>query len=453
MGDFLAALIALVVSLYSWGSSERFLGFNLEFLQKRTPIWFYLLPLIWLLLMVEQYDIHKASNWKRTVQGVAGAALAGLILYLFLFFYYSNPPNSLLPRRGVAIFVILVTVLTLLWRHFYIRVFTSQQLMRRVLLVGCGKSGEILLDMINEMPVPPFALVGIIDDNHRKLGAFIKGHQVIGSSGQLMDIITENDISDVIVAISGEMQGSMFQALIDTQQIGVDIFRMPTTYEEILGRVPILTLEANWLLGSFIDDVRVNAFFLLGKRLMDIFGGLFGIMLMLLTYPFIALAILIDDGRPVFYKQIRLGRGGITYDIFKYRTMKRDAEPDGRAQWASENDQRATRVGRFLRKTHLDELPQFINVLRGEMSLVGPRAERPELVEYFSEHIPFYRARLLVEPGITGWAQINYGYAATIEETIVKLEYDLFYIKNRSFFMDLHILLRTPATILGFKGR
>jgi lipopolysaccharide/colanic/teichoic acid biosynthesis glycosyltransferase len=133
--------------------------------------------------------------------------------------------------------------------------------------------------------------------------------------------------------------------------------------------------------------------------------------------------------------------------------MRRDAEADGQPQWAREDDARATRVGRVLRRTHLDELPQFINVLRGEMSLVGPRAERPELVEYFQQHIPFYRARLLVKPGISGWAQINYGYAANIEETVVKLEYDLYYIKRRSMLMDLVILLRTPAMVLGLRGR
>jgi lipopolysaccharide/colanic/teichoic acid biosynthesis glycosyltransferase len=133
--------------------------------------------------------------------------------------------------------------------------------------------------------------------------------------------------------------------------------------------------------------------------------------------------------------------------------MRRDAEADGQPQWAKEDDERATRVGRILRKTHLDELPQFLNVLRGEMSLVGPRAERPELVEMFQRHVPFYRARLLVKPGLTGWAQVNFGYASTIEETITKLEFDLYYIKHRNVLMDMVILLRTPPTVFGFRGR
>jgi len=265
--------------------------------------------------------------------------------------------------------------------------------------------------------------------------------------------VQENNISEIIVSITGEMLGGMFQALLDAQEVGVDIVRMPTVYEELLGRVPILVLETNWILRSFVDELRVSGFYLLVKRLLDILGGLVGTLAMVVFLPFISFLTLIDDGLPIFYSQTRCGRGGQHYQIFKFRTMRRDAEADGQPRWAREDDERATRVGRLLRKTHLDELPQFMNVLRGEMSLVGPRAERPELVEYFQKHIPFYRARLLVKPGITGWAQINYGYASTIEETIAKLEYDLYYIKHRSLLMDFIILLRTPATVFGFRGR
>jgi lipopolysaccharide/colanic/teichoic acid biosynthesis glycosyltransferase len=150
---------------------------------------------------------------------------------------------------------------------------------------------------------------------------------------------------------------------------------------------------------------------------------------------------------------VRSGRGGKPYPILKFRTMRRDAEADGQPKWAKEDDDRATRMGKFLRKTHLDELPQTYNVLRGDMSLVGPRAERPELMKLYQEKVPFYRARLLVRPGITGWAQVNFGYTTTIEETTTKLEYDLYYILHRNLYLDILILFRTPATILGLQGR
>jgi lipopolysaccharide/colanic/teichoic acid biosynthesis glycosyltransferase len=202
-----------------------------------------------------------------------------------------------------------------------------------------------------------------------------------------------------------------------------------------------------------VDQARVGGFFELSKRLVDVAGGLVGVVLMLAILPLIALAIFLDSGRPIFYFQTRSGRGGGLYRIIKFRTMRQDAEADGQPQWAKENDERATRVGRFLRRTHLDELPQFINVLRGEMSLVGPRAERPELVALFQKDVPFYRARLLVKPGITGWAQINYGYAVTVEDTAIKLEYDLYYIKRRNILLDFVIVLRTAGVVIGFRGR
>jgi len=169
--------------------------------------------------------------------------------------------------------------------------------------------------------------------------------------------------------------------------------------------------------------------------------------------PFLALAIVIDSGAPVFFIQNRLGKSGKSYQIIKFRTMGQNAEKDGKVQITVENDNRITRVGWFLRKSHLDEWPQFINVLKGEMSLVGPRAERSELVRELQEKIPFYRARLLIKPGITGWAQINFGYAVSVEDTAVKLEYDLYYIKHRNLITDLVIMLRTVGSVVGFRGQ
>ncbi len=450
VGDLLAAIASLGVSLYFWASGDRWLDFSLEFLQKRLPLWYYLLPIIWLVLMVELYDVHRAGHLGETIQHISLAAIIGIGFYTLV--YFTSAPESL-PRRGVAIFVISVSILTFLWRLFYIRVFTAPAFMRRVLLVGGGQTGEILLNIINDLWPPPFYMVGIVDDDPDKVGTAIEGIKVIGPSQQMLDLAAEYSVSDIIVAISGEMQGTMFQALLDCQERGIEITRMPVAYEELLGRVPIRLLEADWILRSFVDQARVSGFYELGKRLIDILGGLLGGLVTLVVFPFVAVATLLDSGRPIFYGQVRSGRGGQPYNIFKFRTMRQDAEADGRPKWAKEDDERATRVGRFLRKTHLDELPQFLNVLRGEMSLIGPRAERPELVEMFQRHVPFYRSRLMVKPGITGWAQVNFGYASTIEETIVKLEYDLYYIKHRNLLMDLVILLRTPATMLGLRGR
>lgn len=449
IGDILMAGIALIISLYFWSLADEFLSFSFEFI-RRTPAWFLVLPFIWPILLAGLYEVHRAADPEETLRGILLAAVLGFIVYTLI--YFTSPPKSL-PRRGVAMFIIAASLLSLAWRMVYIRIFTAPRFMRRVLLVGAGETGSIILKIIKELNPNPFILVGIIDDDPQKISLEIFGCKVIGGSDCLLDSIATHLVTDLIVAISGYMHGSMFQALLDAQELGTEITRMPVAYEELLNRVPIRYLEADWILRSFVDQARINPFFELTKRFLDIIGGFIGVILLIAMLPLIALIILLDSGAPVFYSQVRMGRGGQFYKIFKFRTMRQDAEPDGQPQWAEENDLRATRFGKFLRKTHLDEVPQFINVLRGEMSLVGPRAERPELVAWFQQHVPFYRARLLVKPGITGWAQVNQEYASTIDETIDKLEYDLYYIKHRNLLMDIRVLMRTPNMIFGFKGR
>jgi lipopolysaccharide/colanic/teichoic acid biosynthesis glycosyltransferase len=206
------------------------------------------------------------------------------------------------------------------------------------------------------------------------------------------------------------------------------------------------------MLRSFVDELRPSGLYLVGKRLADIAAGVVGVLVFLVTMPWVALAIVIESGRPVFYRQTRLGQGGRTYRILKYRTMRQDAESDGQAHWAQQRDPRMTRIGTLLRRMHIDEFPQFWNVLKGEMSLVGPRPERPELVADLEKAIPFYRARLLVKPGLSGWAQVNYGKGASVEGSAEKLEYDLYYIKHRSLLLDAWIVLRTLGSIVGLRG-
>ncbi|MFH1446732.1 MAG: sugar transferase, partial [Chloroflexota bacterium] len=265
--------------------------------------------------------------------------------------------------------------------------------------------------------------------------------------------IQENEISDLILAITGNMDSVMFQAILSAQELGINLTTMSNAYEEILGRVPIYLLEADWVIRSFVEKAHTGSINRFLKRGLDLMGALVGVLIIAILLPFIGIAILIDSGLPIFYRQERLGRGGVPYTIFKFRTMHQNAEKEGEVRVTSQNDARITSVGRFLRKTHIDELPQLINVLQGDMSLVGPRSERTELVTYFQHELPFYRARLVVKPGITGWAQINFGYAETVEDTATKLEYDLYYIEHRNIFMDIVILVRTAGTVLGFKGR
>lgn len=449
VGDIVMSIAALVIALAFWAQGDQWSNFSIEFLLA-TPGWFFLLPILWLLMLSSLYQERRAADWNETLRVLAIAAVIALAFYSMVYFF--NTPKSL-PRRGVAAFIGSALILTIIWRFLYIHIFTASQFLRRVLLVGGGETGQIILKILKDLHPQPFIVLGIVDDDPAKIGTEIEGYRVLGGSDKLLELIYSLDISDLIVAISGKMQGSMFQALLDAQEKGAEITRMPVIYEELLHRVPIRYLEADWILRSFVDQARVGMFTEMTKRLMDIIIAILGILILLPMLPFISLAIILDTGFPIFYMQKRMGRNGILYNIYKFRTMRQDAEANGQPQWAEENDSRTTRVGYILRKTHLDEFPQFTNVLKGEMSIVGPRAERPELVEWFQQHVPFYRARLLVRPGITGWAQVNQQYASTIDETIEKLEYDLYYIKHRSLGMDIRTMLRTPALILGFRGR
>ena len=451
-GDLLVASLALLAGLYFWFAGDAWLKkFSLEFFRLRVQFWFYLLPIAWMLLLVEIYDLHRAANWGKTLRAVTLAGLVAGFAYLLIYFTAIDPGR--INRRAIAVFIILTILLTLLWRWIYIRIIITQGNQRRVLVVGAGGNGQSLAQIYKTIKPSPFNLIAYIDDDPQKLGKDVEGYRIIGDSEKLLRLIDEMNITDVVVSITGEMQGKTFQTLLDVQERGIEIIRMPTLYEELLGRVPIHHLESDWIIRSFVDEARSGSLFEVGKRLLDIIGSLVGLLILLILLPFLAVAIIIDSGWPIFYSQERLGRGGRQFNIIKFRTMRQDAEKEGRPQMAGENDPRVTRVGNFMRATRLDEVPQFWNVLSGEMSIVGPRAERAQWVATFQQDIPFYRARLLVKPGITGWAQINYGYASTVEDTAVKLEYDLYYIKHRSLVMDLVIILRTVGTVLGRKGR
>jgi exopolysaccharide biosynthesis polyprenyl glycosylphosphotransferase len=450
LGDVIMAGLALLISLYLWGAGDQWLKqFSVEFLKARVQIWFYLLPLLWILLMVELYDTRRARRRRDTLIGIGIAALISAVIYLVVFFIIPDD----LPRRGAAIFIVTVTLLTIVWRLLYIRVFTAPQFMRRMLIVGAGKSGMALLDILKDISPQPFYLVGLIDDDPNKIGLKLNNYPVLGGSSCLLQVIDEEAITDLILAITGEMNGTMFQAILDAQESGIEITTMPIVYEDLMGRVPIFLLETDWIIRNFVDQARTSFFYEMGKRLMDLLGSVVGILIIIPFLPFLVAIIAIDSGFPVFFLQYRLGKSGKLYRIIKFRTMSQDAEKDGIVRITTENDSRITRVGWFLRKTHLDEWPQFINVFRGEMSLVGPRAERSELVHDLQQKIPFYRARLLIKPGMTGWAQINFGYAATVEDTAIKLEYDLYYIKHRNLITDVVILLRTVGSVVGFRGQ
>ncbi|MEX2030811.1 MAG: sugar transferase [Anaerolineales bacterium] len=446
LGDLVAASIATLIALAGWAQFD-WLGFTQEFIRSRAG-WFVFTPIVWVALLVGLYDLHRAGSWRQTWTGVLKAAAAGAVIYLIAYFTLQGS----LARRGVLYFLVFAVVFTLLWRRLYIAAFRTWGLSRRALVVGAGESGKAILRVLRSLPNAPLEVVAFVDDDPAKRDSLIEGVPVIGGNRELLSRVERDGVTDVVVAIIGPMNGEMFQVLLDAQERGVEITRMPVAYEEWLGRVPIQHLESDWILRSFVDEVQTGSLYELVRRAVDIAGALFGLALFFLVLPWAALAIALESGRPIFFAQKRLGRGGRPYPIVKLRTMRSNEEEGKGSPWPSEDDIRMTRVGWVLRRTHLDEFPQFWNVLRGEMSLVGPRPEQVELVAELEREIPFYRARLLVKPGLTGWAQVNYGKGASVEGSAEKLEYDLYYIKHRGFLLDLWIILRTIGAIIGMRG-
>jgi lipopolysaccharide/colanic/teichoic acid biosynthesis glycosyltransferase len=234
---------------------------------------------------------------------------------------------------------------------------------------------------------------------------------------------------------------------------GVPVVPMNLLYEQITGRVPVEHIGDHWYVALPVDPRGATTPYRGVKRVLDVLLALAGLIVTAPLFPLISLAILLDSGRPILYAQDRVTQGGRVFRLLKFRSMVQGAEQEGRAEWAARDDPRRTRVGRLLRRVHLDELPQLINILRGDMSFIGPRPERPEFVAQLQQQIPFYRLRLAVRPGLGGWAQVNFGYGSSVEDALVKLQYDLYYIKHQSLSLDLLILLKSIGLVLSMRGR
>ncbi len=453
LGDLVAAGLAWVAALLTWYWSAPYSALlGLGAFATSRPLWFYFLPFLWLLLLVDLYDDARALSRRRTLQGVFAAAFIGLLLYL-LFYFVLNVDRQVLPRLSVAFFLLYAVLTTLMWRALYRRI--AARWVRRLLVVGAGRHGREFLGYLRSpegQVQHPAVVVGFVDDDPAKQGMRIGDAPVLGRGDDLPVLVRQHGITDVVVAIVGEIRGGLFQALLDAQAAGAEVSHLHALYEEAFQRVPIRHLAATWLIQSFMDQARKSMYYRVAKRGLDLVAAALGLALLAVIGPVIALIILLESGWPILFAQKRVGRHGREFTVYKFRTMRPSREATTN-RWATEDElKRVTRFGKFLRKTHLDEFPQFWNVLLGQMSVVGPRPEQPKLVESLERQIPFYRARLLVKPGITGWAQINHGYVADLEGTVRKLEYDLYYIKHRSIPLDLLIILRTVAAVLGFRG-
>jgi exopolysaccharide biosynthesis polyprenyl glycosylphosphotransferase len=412
--------------------------------------WFLILVGLWILLASANdfYDLRIASSRVASAQRLVLTTLQMLVVYLVVFFL---SPRDALPRLFILYYGIASFVLIGLWRFANPALIGWASAPRRALVVGTDWAAEAIIEVLQKQGERIYDLRGVIGEPD-KVGQHICSIPVLGTGNDLLNVFLRDQIAELIVTSTRELGGEMFQGVMDAYERGAVVVPMPILYERMTGRVPVEHINDNWAVVLPIGGNSVLSPYPILKRLLDITLALSGLGIFMLLLPFLALAIHLDSPGGLFYTQIRVGLNGRPFRIIKFRTMIKDAEAKTGAVFSKGGDVRVTRVGRWLRKTRLDELPQVINVLRGEMSLVGPRPERPEHVVRLQQTIPFYRTRHIVRPGVTGWAQVQYHYGETDEDSMVKLQYDLYYIRHQSLALDLNIMIRTAGKMLRLSG-
>ena len=371
-----------------------------------------------------------------------GVPLASIVLeYL---------PGARPLQENLLILILLTFAGLIVVRHVIVLPLLAAFVPHRVLVLGTGPEARLVEASLGSSQMPNMTLVGFYALD-KVPETVVSPSRVIARSASLDDTVRQLGIHEIIVAVRQQRGGVLpLRALLDCRLKGVQVTDLARFFERVHGLVPIESLKVSWLI--YGDGYRQNPVRNFVKRVFDL-GASIG--LLFIAAPVMALAasmIALEGGGGIIYRQERVGRGGRPFTLLKFRSMSRDAEKDGKATWAVKNDARVTRVGRLLRRSRIDELPQLINVLRGEMSFVGPRPERPEFVAMLTEQIPFYAVRNSVKPGLTGWAQVRYSYGATIEQSVKKLEYDLYYVKNHTLLLDVVILLETVRVVLLGEG-
>lgn len=401
-----------------------------------------------IMFIIGLYDVGRARNTARFFQNIVISAAIWFVLSVI--FFYADPTATVSPKTTLFLTTISGFGLLSVWRAIYNRFLSKNLLRTPIVFVGFNDEIRELVEVIVKNPERGYIAAGIV--------ASTNGGLSLPFGDTLEDLIkqTNGNYPGIIVtsehaASKPEILRQLYQALF--QQ--VSIIPLAEFYENFFRRIPPFTFTEDWFITHLKEQTRkmYDRFRIIADVFIAVLTGIF----FLFTFPFIALAVKLSSSGPIFFTQKRIGRNGQIFSIIKYRTMKAldksgSAETSG-PQYAKVNDDRITGVGKFLRRTRLDEIPQFWNILRGEMAVVGPRPERPEFVEVLIKQMPFYSLRHLVKPGITGWAQLQHSYYGTIEENLVKLQYDLYYIKNRGPLLDIAIILRTFSVLLRFMGR
>jgi len=454
----ISAAILLVVEILCLMASV-YLGVYIRFLEPVQPfstsqasLWIqhasvFAFVMVSSMAVFGMYHQGYRENFRDTLLRLMPAFAVGFGLITLVFYLY---PDIYFGRGILAIVMVISASGIFLTRAVFHKWSATIYTGTPILVLGAGRLAKQCVRLVE----------GNAGSNTFKIVGFIsmpgEVNQVLSSSilqrkGTLMSMAQEYNVKEIIVAVRNRRGGALpIQELLECKLNGIKVTDVDTFFEREMNQVRVDFLQPSWLV--FNGGFDQSDFRIIVKKVFDLLAS---VILLIITFPIMlitALLIYIEDRMPIFYRQERVGRNGHTFMILKFRSMRNDAEKFGEPKWASENDPRMTRVGRVIRKLRIDELPQILNVLKGDMSFVGPRPERPFFVEKLCEDIAYYNTRHSIKPGITGWAQVRYPYGASIEDAIQKLWYDLYYVKNNSLFLDILILIDSVRVVLFGKG-
>jgi sugar transferase (PEP-CTERM system associated) len=394
-------------------------------------------------------DLYKPEAVRQRIELLVRLLQSMGLSYLGLALLYYAIPNHVLGRGIAALAAPSIFLLLIAWRLLAARWEFFLYYVRRVLVVGTDPAGVLMVREIIARPELKMKVVGFLDELGENIGQSLVNPGIIGATADVEEIVARENIDCVILSLKERRGNTPVRQLLDLKFAGIAVEEAHNVWEEISGRIPIENLSPSCLI--FSEGFRKPRLLLSTKRLVDFIAGVLGLILFMPIMFITAAAIWLETGRPILFRQERTGFRGRPFHILKFRSMLQDAEKNG-PSWATSADDRITRVGRIIRKFRFDELPQFVNVLRGEMSLVGPRPERPVFCQFLEKQISFFGQRHAVRPGITGWAQVKYQYGGTVKQAKTKLEYDLFYIKHMSLLLDFAIILETAKVLVTGRG-
>ena len=442
----LVDILFIIVSLFF---ASHYLDFTyFSFSNESIFKWILLLILYYLFFgeIFMLYNLTISNNRYTVFRSIVITAYFTTIVYIFTPFISPLLPSN---RLQIIYFFLILCMPVIVWRFVYIWFFFSKKYSKNIFFIGKSDKIKNLLIKVNKGNI--YNVQGYLSDKEIVDAANFFDISKI----QLSSIIEKNSLSEIVVSLSGfspEVIAIFNKELLLLFGKGINIVSYETFYEDVMRRVPIGDLKNNFYKYINFSKNTNNRFYLFNLRLLDVLFSIIGLIILIVLLPILFLGNLIANRGPLFYSQQRVGKNGKVFKIYKLRSMVVNAESNG-AEWAKVNDKRITSFGRLLRNTRCDEFPQFYNILKGDMSLIGPRPERPRFVKELTQTIPFYTIRHLVRPGLTGWAQVKHPYANSIQDQETKLRYDLFYIKKRNVFLDIKIIIKTMTIVLFYRGQ